>query len=90
MALESRDIAFPIASDNADGTVSLKLGKITFTERADELLFPDLASEEAAILLHTKLWCLENGFSTYGELLKNSAKLSEFNAGTKPVSVSNG
>lgn len=87
MAIETINKAFPVLSQGKRGQAHLQLGKIGFDVEADEPVFPEIESEEEAIMDAARRWLLENGFRTFGALLADPVKLAEFNTGEKPIRV---
>ena len=86
MTVKDFTSAFPRVTDNGDGTVSLKLGKVTFTEWADHPLL-NVETKEETIILHMKMWCLRNGINTWDDLLANKTALDAFHAKTEDMTV---
>ncbi len=79
MSLNEKVLPFPTLVDNGDDTVSLTIGKITFGEATDETLL-NISTENDAIKLYAKMWCIEKGYQTWADLLADPVGLIQYHA----------
>ena len=86
MAMTERVLPFPRISDKGDGTVSFTLGKIAWSESDDDTLL-DIGTQEQAIKLYARMWCIENGYETWADLLADSAGLIQYHARMQPMRI---
>jgi len=86
--MTERVLPYPRLSDNGDGTVKLTIDTIAWNEDADDTLF-EIGTQEDAIRLYSRVWCVENGYPKWADLLADPVGLIRYHAQMKLMRFGN-
>lgn len=78
---------FPRVTDNGDGTVTLKLGKLTWTESADAVPMEGIGDRENAIKTHAHMWLVANNVESWADLLGKPVKRAAYHSADGDIKI---
>jgi len=90
MPYQTIQATYPRITDNGDGTVTLKLGKISWSEDATAPPMQGVGDRENAIKTHAQMWLVANNVESWADLLSKPVKRSAYHNANDDIKIFEG